>query len=496
VDAGLETRADPATISPAHASEMVNVRFEEGGVRKDYGFLPIGATATSRILAITDYTRFDPLSKIFVKKLLRLFRSSGGFAKIETLSGASWVTPLTSSFALANVLVKPFNTQGLLVWADGDRIHRFSEGPTVFDAIDDFPAFPANMITTDLDVPVELTLASQTSINGRWVVHYRVTLIGSGSVSLRFGYFNGSTWVEDGDAVTFSQSGINNITVFDDQEYVFNEADLFLGSKIRYRIVNISGDASAVVMGYNNATDGDPFPGCTYEFWTVPVTTFGLLSNDAPSASYVFPFEDRLIALGGNDNPQRIAWSVDGDLFNWTNFDGGAGSLSVLDAVTDPVDPMIAGGKVTDNVAAVFRKRSILRLTESGNILFAINVQDWVQNQGCESPLSVTQVPGGLFFVRHDLMPCILTPQGVQPMGASIWEELKQSQILNKEVIVAAYDTALNELYVGYPYNNAGNATTFWVFDNAHWEATQQARWRRGPAQMNCHAIAVVEEAP
>lgn len=225
------------------------------------------------------------------------------------------------------------------------------------------------------------------------------------------------------------------------------------------------------VHGFNKVTDIDPLSGEVHTVEDTTVSTFDLLSPDAPNATFIFPFGDRLLALQDTGNPQLLSWSVDGDITDWTG--EGSGSTSLLDARSDPIDDLMAMGAVASNVAALFRKRSIMKVSETGNPLLAIAATHWIEGIGTESPLSVEQVQDGLMFLGHDLMVYYFSGTGRPlPVGKPIQRELLE--VLDQSVlddVDATYDPVFQEYWMSVP-------NMVWIFDVGAFIEEQKLKWR------------------
>lgn len=241
--------------------------------------------------------------------------------------------------------------------------------------------------------------------------------------------------------------------------------------------------STASVKLFNKAVDADPAAGVTYSLLGDPVSVFELLSPDAPGARYVFPFGDRLLALHDDGDRQALAWSADGDPSVWTGTD--TGLIFLVDGQIDPIDDLMAGAAIGHNLAALYRRRSIMRIQETGNPLQSISAVDWIPGLGTEAPFSVQIIPGGNIFLGHNRMVYILEPSGQRtPVGAPIRNELVKVLTDNVELVDSAYDSALEEYWLGIPELGADHITAVWILDVGAAIRGEGIFWRRREANI------------
>lgn len=257
-------------------------------------------------------------------------------------------------------------------------------------------------------------------------------------------------------------------------------------------------DYTAGFHGFNKATDLDANSGVEWReeaastvllhyiddpyIWD-PLATppAGETENPIPAPSYIFAFGDRMIALRNGGDAQYISASADGIAENWI-FDVtlggffGAYANFLVDTRSDPVDPLMAGAPLTNDIAAIFRERSIMRAFESGNVQVPIGVQHWVEELGTLSPWSVQAIKGGVMFLGHDRMVYLLTESGPIPVGESLHLDLLEATF-DPGLVEAFYDNELGEYWLGVPISSSA-ITRFYIFDVKKFELEQKIRWR------------------
>lgn len=241
------------------------------------------------------------------------------------------------------------------------------------------------------------------------------------------------------------------------------------------------------VHGFNQGTDGDLEAGVTYQTVGTPANTLTRVDKDpgAPTdylqARYLGAFGNRILALQEDGDLQTIAWSVNGDPDDWVGT--GSGS-SILEGIGDPIDELLALQPLSSSLAALFRKRSVMRVQLTGNASAPFSFNRWLDNVGTESPFSVAGVPSGLMFLGHDKVVYFLSETDFLPIGGPIQEELEQN-VGNLGVVEGCYDPASQEYILGVPGASGNDISTAWVFDFAAFQINRTIRWYRRTRSMN-----------
>lgn len=141
---------------------------------------------------------------------------------------------------------------------------------------------------------------------------------------------------------------------------------------------------------------------------------------DPLKARYLGLFANRLLALQSEGDPQRLDYCVNGDPTDW---EGTGSNVVLLDARSDAVDALIGFQPLTENVGALFREQSIMRVVPTGVATPALSIVPWIEELGSIPQTSVI-VPGGVMFVGLDRMVYYLTQNGPQAVGEKIHPDL------------------------------------------------------------------------
>lgn len=250
------------------------------------------------------------------------------------------------------------------------------------------------------------------------------------------------------------------------------------GEGVVYNAIEFGDDITIDVHGYNQPTDGDVYPGVSYEVEVPPAAAFEKLSPDAPAARFVLPFGDRLLAFRDGGDSQSVAWSADGDISNWDIYSTSAGQTYLLDTRSDGVDAIQGAAVLTSSVVAVFRQRSIMRGQETGNFQMGMGFFHWIENLGTESPFSIQATPHGIMFLGHDMQVYLLTQQGPRAVGMHIHRALLETLTSNLELVDSAYDPTFNEYLLAVPENGATRISGVWILDIGRMVEKQEISWR------------------
>ena len=182
--------------------------------------------------------------------------------------------------------------------------------------------------------------------------------------------------------------------------------------------------------GFNLATDLDITNGITYNTTGDPQNVLVLVYEDLSLGAEVLvgrylglgTFANRLILLRKDGDPQKVAICVNEDPTDWL---GEGSDETILTSRSDPVDELMAFAPLTANTGALFRKKSIMRVVQTGNVTLPLAYFHWIENIGTESPFSVVIVPGGVCFFGYDKHAYFLAEGMQQPLqlDAHVHEE-------------------------------------------------------------------------
>lgn len=286
--------------------------------------------------------------------------------------------------------------------------------------------------------------------------------------------FDEDTWINTSDTERTLDISVSHVLEDMDQGDEFGmslEDTGFSGGSLTAFSVDYEVGPTFSVKPFNKASDGDPHAGVTHEERTGTVSTFEALSADAPAARDILAWGDRLLAIGDTGDPQKLAWSVNGDIEDWTG--AGSGEVSLLDAQSDPIDELMALASIGSDTAIILRKRSIVRLFLTGNVQLAVGSEPWIEGVGTESPHSVQQVRDGVMFLGHDYMVYYFNGgRSPQPVGKPIQRDLlERLSDENIERVDATFDPVFGEYWLKVPGR-------VWIFDLSEFLESQEIRWR------------------
>lgn len=188
---------------------------------------------------------------------------------------------------------------------------------------------------------------------------------------------------------------------------------------------------------------------------------FSTLTN-APGASYVAPFDNRLVfasitAIPSSSTtiapatnvgyPQRVWWSARGDPETYVGPDGGFEEL--LDAKGFITRLMAEGG---DRLIVFFENE----IWQGLKVAFPFNFQfiPLTKNVGTFNPWSVAETPWGLMFLGDDLNIHVLPKGGSpQPVGGDIWRFLRDTVFTGagaRDIANGVYHTGTGKYLLTY----------------------------------------------
>jgi len=510
--AGIRLDGSPKEIPLQATPFMSNMRFEDTGIRKDFGVSVIGLQdySPARVFGIMEH-RFVDNDKLY-SRLTRIFRRSTKIG-FQVWDGTEWVEGTTSALNLNPIPLSLAAIEGKFLLADGTQIAQWDETPGDTSQDQDFPT--GNNLTTD-GATAAIVVTPAGSRQDEYIVTYSVNvqvtlLAGSGGITIegdlpgfgtfqvpgKVGTFGGvEVHIKDNDGNILHKEGYNTITSsFANETWTQESITIHHkfedGDTLTLEVVEVGNPSAFSVHGFNNLVDADAVAGLQYDEYPTPSDTFVALSGDAPAARYIIPFRDRVIALQDEGDPQFVAWSADGISTDWVG--AGSGNALLLDVRSDSIDELMAAGAVASNVLALFRRRSIMRVRETGNIAFAVAFEHWIEGLGTDARFSVQQVKDGVMFLGHDFMVYYFSgATGPTPVGEPIQQALIESLTGNQEYVDSGWDSVFGEYWLGIPEDGANYITREWIFDLGNFLDSQRSviRWRT--RDIECHRIATV----
>lgn len=145
MDGGFRGDVPARLVPPNSAVDILDIRYERGGIRKDFGWTPIGAPAASSILGLIEHKFIDALLQFH--RLVRIYRNGTSNAVIEVWDGANWVVADTSSETILNVYLSLLSALSCVYMADGQQVLEWCEVLEKFPQEDDFVA--GNALNTE-----------------------------------------------------------------------------------------------------------------------------------------------------------------------------------------------------------------------------------------------------------------------------------------------------------------------------------------------------------
>ena len=137
LDGGFRGDVSPR-VAPPHCSPNLDaVRFEQGALRKDFGYVGIGTAAPSRILALAEHKFIDG-GKSY-QRLIRIYRDPSGHAVLSVWTGTAWTVVGVSTETIRDVYLSTASIQGKFVFSDGEKILYWGEQSEVVTWEADFP---------------------------------------------------------------------------------------------------------------------------------------------------------------------------------------------------------------------------------------------------------------------------------------------------------------------------------------------------------------------
>ncbi len=172
VSRGFRADVSPLEIPLDGASDLESIRFEQNGIRRDFGLTTIGTAAVGRILGLVEY-KFVRDGLEFTR-LVRLYRNGTGNAVLQAWGGSSWVTLNTSVPTINDVYLSSLAIQDRLLVADGSNLLAWYEGYSILPTVDTFPSGTISTVGSSKVVPL-----SAVANDGTYTILYDTTITGA-----------------------------------------------------------------------------------------------------------------------------------------------------------------------------------------------------------------------------------------------------------------------------------------------------------------------------
>lgn len=335
-------------------------------------------------------------------------------------------------------------------------------------------------IGATLDFEGDKTPQTQPSVNNKYTWNYDIDSI-VGSATVGFYVDNGAGFVKIGEVVhtsdEFGAEFTGTVPDFIDPGAQFGlNLDAGTGNLLEQGVSWLRSNADFEVHGHNKANQGDDPAGVFYQTTGSVVSQFQAI-DPGPGGRFLEFFARRLVVLRNHGDTQALTWSADGVL---NDFDGeGSGEIVLIEARSDPLDDLMGTAVLASNFMALFRKRSIMRVLETGAVTPALGAVSWIENLGTNYPFSIQHVRGGAIFLGHDQMVYFLTEQGPTAIGLPIHQDLIETLNANLDLVDSFWDPTFQEYYLGIPVNGAATITRVWIFDVQKFLDEQQLVWRK-----------------
>ena len=184
-------------------------------------------------------------------------------------------------------------------------------------------------------------------------------------------------------------------------------------------------------------------------------------------AKFVVNFFDRVVAaflkepVGGVFS-SGIAWSVNGDAYDWTGEGSGFQDLGDED-LGNPITGMVA----FEELAIVLRKKSIHHITRQPFSIAPFRFQEVIRGIGSDIPFTTVAVPGGVIFADSRTQDVYLYEPGSLPksLGAGLNRQLFLD-LKRASRCEATYDPYEAEYHLGIVETSTSHSfTRVWVYN-------------------------------
>lgn len=237
---------------------------------------------------------------------------------------------------------------------------------------------------------------------------------------------------------------------FDGTNWVAIAGVTFTGNANNYIAVTSFGES----LMFSNGVDG------LYIFDPTLGAATKITGANVPSAQHLTTFGNRVIATNVIDDSgahqTRLRWSVKDNSLLWDETDPinlGAGFEDVTASPGPVVDICQATFPFTDQLALLFRLRSVWLISQTGDVDAPFRFSLQFDEIGTESPYSLARIPGGVIgWLRDNFY--LISPQGPTQVGTDIADRLF-SVIQHPLQLFGRYDPVRQEYRCVVPDDNA-----------------------------------------
>lgn len=191
---GFRSDVTPRDMDLEFAPALNAIRFENGGIRKDFGYSRVGIPAPTRVLAIAEH-KFVQDDQAF-HRFIRIYRDVNGFARVEAWTGNEWVSITSQNIELRDSYVSTLSIQDKFIAADGERILYWSEENEILDVGNSFPSGELAISEGDRTTAV---IDPAGAVHNEYAFHYSVEIRGASTngVELVIGFEIGGVEVAE-----------------------------------------------------------------------------------------------------------------------------------------------------------------------------------------------------------------------------------------------------------------------------------------------------------
>jgi hypothetical protein len=187
--------------------------------------------------------------------------------------------------------------------------------------------------------------------------------------------------------------------------------------------------------------------------------------TDAPNASTIINFGDRIVAAGIDEHPLKLQWSVRNDHTDWTGV--GSGYEELFGGAGAESDRLMKLVCVNDEVAVIFRERSLQHIIVTGIALTPFRFSRVEGGRGIIAPASAKNTPIGIVHVTEDNIYAY-TLNGYTPIGNEVKTEILGA-MYNHNLMQACYNPATLKYHLlvwqGASLPMMGSPATIYTFN-------------------------------
>lgn len=241
-------------IAPLNtASEMVGLRHEKRGIRRDFGKEDKGGAADSTIRAIGEY-------KIIIagelrQDTFRLYRNEADKGVAEIWNGAAWEELATSQEIIQDGYWSVAPTQNILAVGDGSAVFRVSD---IFERVGAEFDFPSGEVLTEEGESTEIEVSGvEGKVEGSARINFRVKLYRTTSVTdvdatLRLGFYLNDELEKE---LVYGYDGEEDDEIIEFEDFVDIEDQLENGDEVKIEVLEFDGTTSEIVDDMSRVDD-------------------------------------------------------------------------------------------------------------------------------------------------------------------------------------------------------------------------------------------------